>query len=58
MRNRERTYSGCPVLTLATQIAPYLDHGAVPGNAEYLEVPPGKGSPQAWILVESWLSHA
>jgi len=42
MRNRERTYSGCPVLTLATQIAPYLDHGAVPGNAEYLEVPPGK----------------
>ncbi len=42
MRNRERTYSGCPVLTLATQIASYLDHGAVPGNAEYLEVPPGK----------------
>lgn len=42
MRNRERTYSGCPVLTLATQIAPYLDHGAVPFNAEFLEVPPGK----------------
>lgn len=42
MRNRDRTYSGCPVLTLATQIAPYLDDGAVPGNVEYLAVPPGK----------------
>lgn len=42
MRNRDRTYSGCPVLALATQIAPYLDNGAVPGNVEYLEVPPGK----------------
>ncbi|NWL76777.1 hypothetical protein DM872_07950 [Pseudomonas taiwanensis] len=42
MRNRERTYSGCPVLTMTTQIAPYLDEGAVPGNVEYLEVPPGK----------------
>ncbi len=42
MRNRDRTYSGCPVLTLATQITPYLDDGAVPGNVEYLEVPPGK----------------
>ncbi|WP_459705644.1 hypothetical protein [Stutzerimonas marianensis] len=30
------------MLTLATQITPYLDHGAVPGNTEYLEVPPGK----------------
>lgn len=42
MRNRERTYSGCPVLTLVTEIAPYLDHGAVPCNTEFLEVPPGK----------------
>jgi len=42
MRNRERTYSGCPVLTLVTQIASYLDHGAVPCNTEFLEVPPGK----------------
>lgn len=42
MRNRQRTYSGCPVLTLATQITPYLLEGAIPGNVEYLEVPPGK----------------
>lgn len=42
MRNRERTYSGCPVLTMAEQIAPYLEMGAVPGNVEYLAVPPGK----------------
>ena len=41
MRNRERTYSGCPVV-MATQIGPYLDQGAVPSFAEYLEVPPGK----------------
>ncbi|BBN52748.1 hypothetical protein TRE132_08730 [Pseudomonas chlororaphis subsp. aurantiaca] len=41
MRNRERTYSGCPVL-LTTQIAPYLSNGVVPGNAEYIEVPPSK----------------
>ncbi|MCV0332918.1 hypothetical protein KUC52_29200 [Pseudomonas aeruginosa] len=42
MRNQQRTYAGCPVLTSAEQIAPYLEGGAVPGNVEYLEVPPGK----------------
>lgn len=42
MRNQQRTYAGCPVLTREEQITPYLEEGAVPGNVEYLEVPPGK----------------
>ncbi|WP_242411200.1 hypothetical protein [Pseudomonas knackmussii] len=30
------------MLTVATQISSYLDNGAVPANAQYLPVPPGK----------------
>lgn len=42
MRNQQRTYAGCPVLISAGQVAQYLELGAVPGDVEYLAVPPGK----------------
>ncbi|MBA1280323.1 hypothetical protein [Stutzerimonas stutzeri] len=41
MRNDERTFSGCPVLS-DSQIASYMTTGEIPVNAEFLEVPPGK----------------
>lgn len=41
MRNRERTYSGCPVISDGDIVA-YLKDGHLPATAEHLEVPPGK----------------
>lgn len=41
MRNQERTYSGCPIITDAS-IEAYLREGRLPGGVEYHEVPPGK----------------
>lgn len=41
MRNQQRTYSGCPVIADG-HIAAYLADGELPGDPEYLEIPPGK----------------
>ncbi len=41
MRNQQRSYAGCPILSSQDQIDHYLE-GAVPGDVEYLAVPPGK----------------
>ena len=42
MRNQQRSYAGCPILSSQDQIDHYLELGAVPGDVEYLAVPPGK----------------
>lgn len=41
MRNSDRTYSGCPIIT-DVDIEAYLKEGHLPGGVEYQEVPPGK----------------
>ncbi|WP_326430380.1 hypothetical protein VQ574_20815 (plasmid) [Stutzerimonas frequens] len=41
MRNSDRTYSGCPIISDA-DVPAYLMDGHLPGGVEYQEVPPGK----------------
>lgn len=59
MRNNDRTYSGCPILT-DQEIAPYLAKGQIPANPEYLEVPPGKVIRKRgfWLRPSARMHHA
>lgn len=58
MRNLQRTYSGCPILS-DDDIAKYLSKGELPDNPSYIEVPPGKIIRQRgfWLRPRARMHH-